>query len=70
MLAGWVGEGWIYTALLVGTYVGYRTLGSGAGAGEGLLPRSRRALGVGALVLGGGAALGAAGILPRLATIA
>lgn len=66
MLAGWIGEGWIYAGLLTGAYVGYRALLSPPRSGLGVTHRLRLGLATGAAVLGTGAALGAAGILPRL----
>ncbi len=66
MFAGWAGEGWIYAVLLVAAYAGYRTLLMPL---PGVPPRARLAVGAAtvAAALGLGLALGAAGILPRLA---
>jgi Bacterial membrane protein YfhO len=66
MFAGWVGEGWLYAVLLVAAYTGYRALLSPPRPDS---PRARVMVGaatVGA-VFGLGLALGAAGILPRVA---
>ncbi len=67
MLAGWVGEGWIYTALLIGSWAGYRGLLSQSWPGVGFVARLRLAVLSGTATLVGGAALGAAAVLPRLA---
>ena len=67
MLAGWVGEGWIYTVLTVATWTVYRCL-SGPGARARLVVRRLADGGAVAIsTLAGGAAVGAAGVLPRLA---
>jgi hypothetical protein len=79
MLAGWIGEGWLYAMLLPAAYVGYRALVSPptrasprqsgeAGAFRGrLLPDLATAVTTGVGVLGSGLALAAAGMLPRYA---
>lgn len=67
MLAGWVGEGWIYSILLVGAYIGFRMLLSTPRTEMALARRLMLSALSGIAVLVGGAALGAAGILPRLA---
>lgn len=67
MMAGWIGEGWIYSGLLTGGYIGYRALLSPSGFGRNFAQRLKLATATGAVVLGGGTALCAAGILPRLA---
>lgn len=68
MFGGWVGEGWIYAGLLSGAYGGYRALLSPPRSGIGVAERLTLAVSTGAFVLASGAALGAAGILPRLST--
>jgi hypothetical protein len=67
MLAGWVGEGWIYTVLIVGTWAAYRCLTGPSSHGRCLVRRLTDGAIVGAAALAGGAAIGAAGVLPRLA---
>ncbi len=66
MLGGWIGEGWLYAVLLPAAYIGYRALLSPPRAG--LAPWERIVDGVttGAMAVGSGVALAAAGILPRL----
>jgi hypothetical protein len=66
MLAGWVGEGWIYAVLLLGTYTVYRGLSALPPGWEPRKERFWHIVGTSCLVLGWGAALGAAGVLPRL----
>lgn len=66
MLAGWVGEGWIYAALLVAAYTGYRAILDPPHAGAGWNRRLTRALATSTAVGAMGAALGMAGIWPRL----
>lgn len=67
MLAGWVGEGWIYTVLVVGTWSVYRSLAAPSGwADRGVRSMVAGAV-IGAVSLATGAAIGAAGVLPRLA---
>ena len=68
MLAGWVGEGWIYAILIIGSYVGYRAIVSPPRSGWNFGARLRRAVATGIIVLGGAGTLAAAAILPRLAT--
>ena len=66
MLAGWIGEGWLYAILLPGSYIAYRALVSPR---PGLSWPSRLVSGAvtGIGVLGSGLALAAAGVLPRYA---
>jgi hypothetical protein len=65
MLAGWVGEGWLYAMLLPAAYIGYR--GVISPPRPGLSPKGRLTSSVmaGVGVLGSGLALAAAGMLPR-----
>ena len=77
MLAGWVGEGWLYAMLLPAAYIGYRTLISPPTRATPLRPDvagvfpGRTLAGFAAAViagigvLGSGIALAAAGMLPR-----
>ena len=67
MLAGWVGEGWLYALLLPAAYAGYRAVL--APPRPGLGARARLAGGAATVVAVSvaGLALGAAGVLPRLA---
>jgi hypothetical protein len=79
MLAGWIGEGWLYAVLLPAAYIAYRTLISPAtpaaprrpGAAGTFRGRIFAAFGnavtTGIGVLGSGLALAAAGMLPRYA---
>jgi hypothetical protein len=67
MMAGWVGEGWLYALLVPAAYAGYRTLLSPPRPGGGLRARLGDGAMTGLAVLGLGLALGAAGVLPRLA---
>ncbi|MDQ3467686.1 MAG: YfhO family protein [Chloroflexota bacterium] len=66
MYAGWVGQGWLIAPLLIGAYIGYRTLVSPPRSGIGLRPRLMNGVTTGIATLGLGLALGAAGILVRL----
>jgi hypothetical protein len=68
MLAGWIGEGWMYALLLTGGYIGYRFFPRLPWTVQQASTRLRQGAITGAVVIGGGTALGAAGILPRLAT--
>jgi hypothetical protein len=77
MLAGWIGEGWLYAMLLPAAYIGYRALispptratplrpgGAGTFLGRTLVDIATAIItGIG--VLGSGVALAAAGMLPR-----
>jgi hypothetical protein len=65
MLAGWVGEGWLYTMLLPAAYIGYRGLISPPCSGRSLGERLADGVTTGFSVLGSGLALAAAGMLPR-----
>ncbi|HET8763381.1 MAG TPA: hypothetical protein VFM12_08180, partial [Gemmatimonadales bacterium] len=67
MFAGWVGEGWLYAVLLPAAYAGYRALLSSPRPGLSLPARLLSGAATAILVPGLGMALGAAGILPRLA---
>ena len=78
MLAGWIGEGWLYAMLLPAAYIGYRALISPptrASLYDRAAPtrfldehsRLRRCSDTGIGVLGSGLALAAAGMLPRYA---
>jgi hypothetical protein len=67
MLAGWVGEGWLYAMLLPAAYTVYRALLSPPRPGIPFVTRLLRGAATGVAVLGLGLALGAAGLLPRLA---
>ncbi|HEV2108231.1 MAG TPA: YfhO family protein [Thermomicrobiales bacterium] len=67
MFAGWVGEGWFYAVLLPAAYTGYRTLVSPPHPGSGLWARLTTGAVTTLAGLGLGLALGAAGILPRIA---
>ncbi|MBW3633296.1 MAG: hypothetical protein KY456_09735, partial [Chloroflexi bacterium] len=67
MFGGWVGEGWLYAVLLVAAYAGYQSLLSPPWSGNDLRERLIIGMTTGFVVLGLGVALGAAGILPRLA---
>jgi len=65
-LAGWIGEGWLYALGLPAAFAAYRTLLPPATG----LPLGRRLVAGAATVVAGpllGLALGAAGVLPRLA---
>lgn len=66
MLAGWVGEGWIYALLLTGGYLCYRGVCDPPTAGRRWKQRLVLTTLTGCAVLGGGLALAAAGVLPRL----
>lgn len=66
MLGAWVGEGWIYSGLVIGGYIAFRTLIPAPGSPAGLRARLPHGLTTGAAVFAGAAALAAAGILPRL----
>lgn len=66
MFAGWVGQGWLLAPMLVGAYVAYRTLVSSPWSGIALRQRLVTGVTTGAITLGSGLALGAAGILVRL----
>lgn len=65
MLAGWIGEGWLYAGVLPAAYAGYRTLVPPRPTGN---LRGRLLVGAATGVAGPvlGLALGAAGVLPRL----
>jgi hypothetical protein len=65
MLAGWVGEGWLYAMLLPAAYIGYRALISPPRAGRSLRWRLTDGVATGFGVLGSALALAAAGMLPR-----
>jgi hypothetical protein len=65
MLAGWVGEGWLYAMLLPAAYIGYRALISPPHPGRSLRWRLIVGVTTGLGVLGSGLALAAAGMLPR-----
>ena len=65
MVAGWIGEGWLYAFLLPAAYVGYRALLSPPRPGISLETRFWDGVVTGIASLGLGAALGAAGLLPR-----
>jgi hypothetical protein len=67
MLAGWVGEGWFYAILLPAAYTGYRTLVSPPLPGSGRWDRLTTGAATTLAGLGLGLALGAAGVLPRIA---
>jgi hypothetical protein len=82
MLAGWVGEGWLYAMLLPAAYIGYRALISPARRATRASPLRPGVAGIfpgrtlsgfaaavitGIGVLGSGVALAAAGMLPRYA---
>jgi hypothetical protein len=67
ILGGWVGEGWLDGFLLVGTYVAYRSVISPPRRIAGWRPRLIDGASTGAAAFGIGLALGAAGVLPRLA---
>ncbi|HYH12077.1 MAG TPA: YfhO family protein, partial [Thermomicrobiales bacterium] len=67
MFAGWVGEGWIYAVVLVCTYTGYRAFLASPVSGHGWRARLLVGVSTGLAVGFLGAALAAAGILPRLA---
>lgn len=65
MAAGWIGEGWLYAFLLPAAYLAYRSLLSPPRPGVALEQRFWRGVVTGSVALGLGAALGAAGMLPR-----
>jgi len=65
LLAGWVGEGWLYAMLLPAAYIGYRTLISPPRSGRSLRWRLTDGVATGFGVLGSALALAAAGMLPR-----
>ena len=65
MVAGWIGEGWLYAFLLPAAYLGYRALLSPPRPGVPLEKRFWSGVVTGMASLGLGAALGAAGMLPR-----
>ena len=65
MLAGWIGEGWLYAMLLPAAYIGYRGLFSPPCSGRSLRDRLTDGVTTGFGVLGSGLALAAAGMLPR-----
>ncbi|MCA9877160.1 MAG: YfhO family protein [Thermomicrobiales bacterium] len=65
MVAGWIGEGWLYAFLLPAAYLAYRSLLSPPRPGVALEQRFWRGVVTGGAALGLGAALGAAGMLPR-----
>ena len=65
MLAGWIGEGWLYAMLLPAAYIGYRALISPPRSGRSLRERLAGGVTTGVGVLGSGLALAAAGMLPR-----
>ena len=67
MFAGWIGEGWLYAVLLVGGYAAYRALLAPPEPDSPLRERLTALLATGFAAFGLGFALGAAGILPRLA---
>src|SRR5215211_7478301 len=67
MLAGWVGEGWLYAMLLPAAYIGYRGLISPPQCYLSLRGRLTGCVTTGIGVLGSGLALAAAGMLPRYA---
>lgn len=67
MFAGWGGEGWLYAGLLPASYIGYRTLLSPPLPTSRLTDRVVNCAITGITTLGLGLALGAAGVLPRLA---
>ncbi|MFM9106265.1 MAG: YfhO family protein [Chloroflexota bacterium] len=64
--AGLVGQGWLLAPLLAAAWTGYRTLVDPARPGDPAAARLAAGLGAGIVAVGGGAALGAAGILPRI----
>jgi hypothetical protein len=65
MVAGWIGEGWLYAFLLPAAYIGYRALLSPPRPRISLEKRFWIGVATGLASLGLGAALGAAGMLPR-----
>ena len=65
MLAGWIGEGWLYAMLLPAAYIGYRALISPPRSDRSLRERLTGGVTTGVGVLGSGLALAAAGMLPR-----
>jgi hypothetical protein len=65
MLAGWIGEGWLYAMLLPAAYIGYRALISPPRPGRSLRERLTGGVTTGVGVLGSGLMLAAAGMLPR-----
>ncbi len=65
MVAGWIGEGWLYAFLLPAAYIGYRAWLSPPRPGITLEKRFWGGVVTGIASLGLGAALGAAGTLPR-----
>jgi hypothetical protein len=67
MLAGWIGEGWLYAMLLPAAYIGYRGLISPPQCDLSLRGRLTGCVTTGMGVLGSGLALAAAGMLPRYA---
>ena len=67
MFGAWVGEGWLYALFLVAAYVGYRTIFGGGEFDRALRERLPTGAATALVVIGLGAALGAAGVLPRLA---
>ncbi|MGI9253730.1 MAG: hypothetical protein ACR2J8_08280, partial [Thermomicrobiales bacterium] len=66
MYAGWIGQGWLLAPLLTAAWVGYRTLLDPARPLDALRARLAAGVGAGAISLGFGLLLGAAGILPRI----
>jgi hypothetical protein len=64
MLAGWIGEGWIYAMLLIGGFTAYRFFSPLPMRARQVISRLRQATATAAMVIGGGVALGAAGIMP------
>ena len=65
MLAGWIGEGWLYAMLLPAAYIGYRALISPPRSDRSLRERLAGGVTTGVGVLGSGLMLAAAGMLPR-----
>lgn len=65
MVAGWIGEGWLYAFLLPAAYIGYRTFLSPPQPGIFLVKRLLTGFATGLATLGLGSALAAAGMLPR-----
>jgi hypothetical protein len=67
MFAGWIGEGWVYAVAVVGGYTAYRALLAPPRRDDPWRARLAAGAATGAATWGWGLALGAAGILPRLA---
>ncbi|MFT4036687.1 MAG: YfhO family protein [Thermomicrobiales bacterium] len=65
MVAGWIGEGWLYAFLLPAAYIVYRALVSPPRPGVEIGARFWNGVATGVACLGLGAAFGAAGMLPR-----